>query len=962
MADGVVGVKQNDAPDRLIDNEVLTVGAQTVYRQRVSVGNFPTHQYHETLPHALAANETITSAWIDTENFAASTMFVYFYPVPPTSCTVQWSDDGINVSSAAPQAIEVLVSNIGIYSGFLSINSQSGRYVRIVTVNGATPQTLNQAIVWLLTSPYTGIFKALNASLPDYEVALLTRAVLAGQTPSGVYSNVQLTEQDDLRVGFNAFHIVPFNYTAESIPVGGSVTTAFEDVSNFADLQVATKSDQLIEGYVEWSLDGTTVNHNNTTPFIGGGDFHVPIGAQYARFRVVNLSASTCIFDLRVFGCYQATGLFTFPVAGPINDSFPAALTKTLITGKRPSGDYVNVPIGGEVSAISTNVLLPAGGTYTAPVVNCEGFATLGVTIQSDQPSAVGGLVLRWVEDVAGTVLLRSVPVTYSLAPEGMFFQVPIQGPYVQLVYMNGIIGQNVFTLHCQFDTASPNPMMQAIREPLVGQNTALTARSVTVLKDPTGNYPTAKATASGNLAVSLAESTTEQAIKSLSSWRTQQVQVPSDSAVRLAPTPFSGRRSVGVKNLGTGVVYLHQDSAVTAANSWVLDSKESTVIELDESAQLWALSFAGGASATGRRSGNSVINTGATNPNNVLASDDVRALLTATGQSVAISGFSAPGTYPDISNVKIGFEGRKGTGTPQTPIRQQGATNTSTGGTSLTTSSNLTAVAGNDYFCFVSMRASARSVTGVTGLGLTWSRLGAPVVTSRGAIELWRGTGTPTGDGSVTANFDTAVGCAAIAASRWSGLASIGATFTNSGTGTAWTVATTSATGTVIFAGAGLHGSQSNNDPGVDDTEYTDLNTGGTTGQRATMATQSRVVAGSNETTDGTWGTSDVWGAIAIVLTGAAAVNPTVTLSYKISGVPGPTTLVVPLSSATDTEYTVAIGGDQSFVAADITNLSVLVTGTSISANAEIDYVFIDITEAQTGGSQRVAVMEVGL
>lgn len=39
MADGVVGVKQNTAPDRLIDNEQLTVGAQTVFRQRVSIGN-----------------------------------------------------------------------------------------------------------------------------------------------------------------------------------------------------------------------------------------------------------------------------------------------------------------------------------------------------------------------------------------------------------------------------------------------------------------------------------------------------------------------------------------------------------------------------------------------------------------------------------------------------------------------------------------------------------------------------------------------------------------------------------------------------------------------------------------------------------------------------------------------------------------------------------------------------------
>lgn len=35
MTDGVVGVKQSTTPDRLIDNEVLNIGGQDVYRQRV---------------------------------------------------------------------------------------------------------------------------------------------------------------------------------------------------------------------------------------------------------------------------------------------------------------------------------------------------------------------------------------------------------------------------------------------------------------------------------------------------------------------------------------------------------------------------------------------------------------------------------------------------------------------------------------------------------------------------------------------------------------------------------------------------------------------------------------------------------------------------------------------------------------------------------------------------------------
>jgi hypothetical protein len=41
VTDGVVGVKQNAAPDRYIDNETLYVAGQQVYRQRVAVGNLP---------------------------------------------------------------------------------------------------------------------------------------------------------------------------------------------------------------------------------------------------------------------------------------------------------------------------------------------------------------------------------------------------------------------------------------------------------------------------------------------------------------------------------------------------------------------------------------------------------------------------------------------------------------------------------------------------------------------------------------------------------------------------------------------------------------------------------------------------------------------------------------------------------------------------------------------------------
>lgn len=54
IADGTVGVKQATSPDKLIDNEELTVSSQTVERQRVVVFG-----PNNTKPAVLAANALV---------------------------------------------------------------------------------------------------------------------------------------------------------------------------------------------------------------------------------------------------------------------------------------------------------------------------------------------------------------------------------------------------------------------------------------------------------------------------------------------------------------------------------------------------------------------------------------------------------------------------------------------------------------------------------------------------------------------------------------------------------------------------------------------------------------------------------------------------------------------------------------------------------------------------------------
>jgi hypothetical protein len=101
----------------------------------------------------------------------------------------------------------------------------------------------------------------------------------------------------------------------------------------------------------------------------------------------------------------------------------------------------------------------------------------------------------------------------------------------------------------------------------------------------------------------------------------------------------------------------------------------------------------------------------------------------------------------------------------------------TSLGSTTVATATPVTAVAGNLYLAAVATKTHV-SVTGVSGLGLTWT----PVVSRCGArsqtgVAVWKAQGNPTGNGTVQATLASAPSTAVIAVSRYSGVASLGNT-----------------------------------------------------------------------------------------------------------------------------------------------------------------------------------------
>jgi hypothetical protein len=146
-------------------------------------------------------------------------------------------------------------------------------------------------------------------------------------------------------------------------------------------------------------------------------------------------------------------------------------------------------------------------------------------------------------------------------------------------------------------------------------------------------------------------------------------------------------------------------------------------------------------------------------------------AIPTATPTTVPASPTPSPTTVtPSPTPTVIPTSGPTATPPPAGSITHR---QTVTGGsvsTSSVTSATVTAQAGDVNLAAISTRGNT-AVTGVSGLGLAWTRAGARCTgRARPVPKSGSGTGTPTGSGAVTASSGTPY-AAVIAVSRYSGV-----------------------------------------------------------------------------------------------------------------------------------------------------------------------------------------------
>ena len=644
---------------------------------------------------------------------------------------------------------------------------------------------------------------------------------------------------------------------------------------------------------------------------------------------------------------------------------------------QQPDGDFVSEKASG--AAFTTTELLTANETFTSGWYDTDGWESFEVQVLSDQPSADGGVEIEFTDDVQSENPQEEANTVFTYTQEqadeneALLAILPTQLDGLRVKYTNSNIGQNEFTLSITLRT-SRIPESTSLTNPINSTDLASVSKSIIYSTDENGDTEVIGRDDEA-LKVSIDNQNVDLDVSAFDDWNSTQAEVSNLSPARLDPSPLADRKTISVANEGPNdaEIYIGNSSAVTENSGYPIALEEEEELAISEAAEVWAIlssDVSGNTQIKTLSANNTVSSSGVVSPGNAFVSDDSDASYGEQGDEAEydMEDFSFSSGFSDIAGVRLGFEGQRGGAGTQTIAYQEQTNAIQAGGTSITTSGQLTADDTSFYVAVISARPNDAEVGSISGLGLTWTRAarandpgGGPPIT-----EIWTAEGEPTVSEDVTANFNATVDVSAINAARLTGVDldnPISATDTSTAFTQNYTLSPTpNGSGDFVVTGAAL-ASESTHTAGVPDVEQVELSQGGPNSERMTYATSTREITSANESVDGSWGTSAGWAASAVALNNADLVNPEVFIEYEVGaeGV-GPTSLTEVLDNDADLDFTQDITGDRTWTVSDLDSISLFVSQERLQArDAEIDHLFVEVDEAETGATQRVGILEEG-
>lgn len=173
--------------------------------------------------------------------------------------------------------------------------------------------------------------------------------------------------------------------------------------------------------------------------------FYPTASAQTAMMLRYNLATSA------ISG--QTVGVDAF-VAG----SMVANLSRAVIMGKQPDGDFVNTPADG--TAFATTAVLAADAAYVSDWTDSDGWNVITVFVAASHASAVGGIEVQYTDDVQGdpAVTRASRFFTFNAGDVDRGFltlTLPVMLDGFRVVYTNGATLQTSFLLQADLRTTA---------------------------------------------------------------------------------------------------------------------------------------------------------------------------------------------------------------------------------------------------------------------------------------------------------------------------------------------------------------------------------------------------------------------------------------------------------------------------------------------------------------------------
>lgn len=637
------------------------------------------------------------------------------------------------------------------------------------------------------------------------------------------------------------------------------------------------------------------------------------------------------------------------------------------VHGNDPSGLDKTISVQGIENSNSTSTPLVANGIYRGTWYKWQDtYSKLAISILADTSG------IFWIDfsDMTSpsngddTSINGTVVYAYDPAVNGLFREhVPVQSKWVRVRYANGATAQTVFSINSTLIPCDPGLVTVQLRTIPNKSQLAGVVKNIPNIPTADGNsYQELPVSSLGNPKQSIAEIHDDILIDPLNSAQASQT-IVGTSVTQLDPTPLANRRIVSVSNDGALRIAVGHTSGMTFDSGSIRMNPGSTrTFGIDSTIPVYAIcENLGGIQTTSNRSPASASGT-AVNPNNVVSSDNIYSNITTTGQTITATGYTA-GTTNTIAKIRLGIELNRPSGITNTATFQESKTGSADSANSVSTTANLTAVDGNLYLAAISRRNNvANIVTGVVGLGLTWTQLTTePSDDGQRTIDLWYAIGTVTGNGVVTANFNASPIHSHISVTRYSNVNSI-TPILDFDVGQANNSSPTTPALTSMDKGIAYMAVAGANRTMTAGTGYTldssELTNDGANSDSLSVEHKS-IVGSGTETPTGTLSGNAHWAAISAMINPSNAADPIINLSYTLSAVPGVTNQNITPSSNSDTTFFVDITGDRSWVYGDISNINVIAIGQTIGlVQANIDYLFIELTDT-TGNVSRVSMWQ---